>query len=61
MVAIPLPPCDAATLKRRLYDDHAIEVPVFDWHDRQILRVSAQAYNTKEDVDQLLGALPELL
>jgi isopenicillin-N epimerase len=61
MVALPLPACEAAALKRRLYDDYAIEIPVLDWNGRQLIRISIQAYNSQDDVDKLLGALRQLL
>jgi selenocysteine lyase/cysteine desulfurase len=61
MASSPLPPCDAATLRRRLCDEYRIEVPLIEWpallpqggtgNGRQLVRVSIQAYNTVEDVD----------
>lgn len=61
MAALPLPACDAATLKRRLYDEYQIEVPVVDWQGRQLLRVSVQGYNSHRDIEILLEALSKLL
>ena len=62
MVAVRLPDhVDVADLKRRLYDDHRIEVPVYRWNDIPILRVSIQVYNTPDDVDRLATALRTLL
>jgi isopenicillin-N epimerase len=61
MVAFPLPPCDAAALQRRLYDEYPVEVPIIEWNGRQLIRVSVQAYNTQDDVEALLRALKELL
>ncbi|HDQ73669.1 MAG TPA: aminotransferase class V-fold PLP-dependent enzyme [Chloroflexi bacterium] len=57
MVAFFLPPCDGEAVKRRLYDDFGIEIPVTYWRDRQLLRLSVQGYNTREDVEALLAAL----
>ena len=48
-------------LKRRLYDDFGIEIPVMVWHDRPYIRVSAQGYNTRSDMERLVEALGELL
>ena len=48
-------------LKRRLYDEHRIEVPVYRWNGIPILRVSIQVYNTPDDVDHLAAALRALL
>jgi isopenicillin-N epimerase len=57
MVAAPLPGCDAADLQRRLYDEHRVEVPVFDWNGTPLVRPSFQGYNDERDLERLLGAL----
>jgi isopenicillin-N epimerase len=57
----PLPPCDPATLKSRLYEEYKIEIPVIQWQDRQFIRISIQAYNEEKDVDVLMQALARLL
>ncbi len=61
MVAAPIPDCDVEELKRRLYDEYCIEVPVFTWNGLTIVRVSFQGYNTSEDADCLVEALDKLL
>ena len=62
LVAISLPAhVDVGDLKRRLYDEHRIEVPVYRWNDVPILRVSIQVYNTPADVERLATALRALL
>ena len=61
MVTVPLPPCDAQVLKQRLYDEFAVEVPIITWRDHQLVRVSIQGYNTREDVEALLRGLRSLL
>jgi isopenicillin-N epimerase len=61
MVSLPIPPCDADTLERRLYDEFAIEVPIVAWKERHLVRVSVQGYNTQTDVDALVAALKVLL
>lgn len=61
MCAVMLPPCDAVTVKTRLYDDHRVEVPITEWQGRAVLRVSFQAYNTRADADALLDALRQVL
>ena len=61
MAAFPLPPCDAAALQRRLYDEYRVEVPVIEWGGRQLVRVSVQGYNAREDVETLIRALRDLL
>ena len=50
---------DPAALKRRLYDDHRIEVPIFETRHGWVLRVSVQAYNDESDLEALASALGE--
>jgi isopenicillin-N epimerase len=59
--ALPLPPCDLAVLKRRLYDEFKIEIPVINWNDRHFVRISVQGFNTRADVGVLIEALSSLL
>ena len=61
MATIPLLPCDDQELKRRLYDEYRIEVPIMTWNNRQFTRVSIQGYNTAQDTGCLVTALSQLL
>ncbi len=61
MVAAPIPECDLDSLKRRLYDEYRIEVPVSTWNGLNLVRVSFQGYNTNGDAECLLDALTSLL
>ena len=61
MVTIPLPACDAGELKRRLYNEYRVGVPIITWGGREFVRVSVQGYNTREDVEALVRALGEVL
>jgi isopenicillin-N epimerase len=49
---------DGRQLKRRLYEEHRIEVPVVERPYGWTLRVSVQAYNDEADLDALVAALP---
>ncbi len=62
MFTAPLPPCDAETLKKRLYDEYRIEVPLTRGrvNGEPGIRVSLQAYNTREDGQKLMAALEAL-
>jgi isopenicillin-N epimerase len=40
-------------LHDRLYDEHAIEAPVFEWGGRWIIRPSCQIYNVAEQYERL--------
>ncbi len=55
-VSLPQPDPD---LRRRLFDEHRIEIPVM--RDDDLIRISVAAYTTREDVERLLDALPQVL
>lgn len=66
LATIPLPiqnTNEVAELKARLFDQHRIEAPVFTWPDNGPgwCRISAQAYNTIGQYEQLAEALREEL
>jgi isopenicillin-N epimerase len=48
---------DVVTLKSRLYEDFHVEVPLMEWNNDKLIRISVQGYNTHEEVDLLLQAL----
>ena len=56
MVAIPVPPQNPDSLRKRLYEESRIEVPVTAHGDKVFVRVSVQGYNTLEDIEHLLAA-----
>ena len=47
-------------LKDILWNDFKIEVPIFDWRERNFIRVSAHFYNDQKDMDHLIKALKEI-
>jgi isopenicillin-N epimerase len=58
MGTLPLPEgTDTEELKRRLYDDFRVEIPVTRWGDTPCVRISVQGYNTRTDVERLLEAM----
>jgi isopenicillin-N epimerase len=57
MVAVALPPCDAAALRVRLYERHRIEVAATRHRGVPFLRVAFQAYNSEADADALVAAV----
>ena len=62
MAIAPLPRgIDGVELKRRLYDEFRVEVPITGSIDQPYLRVSFQGYNTRDDLESLMAALEELL
>lgn len=60
-VSLLPPDTDLVELKRRLYDEHRIEIPLIEWNEKKLIRLSVQGYNSKSDMDKLLGALKVLL
>jgi len=61
MVAMPIPECDPKEIHQALWERYKIEIPVFQWQDHFIARLSVQGYNSKPQMDYLLDALTELL
>jgi isopenicillin-N epimerase len=48
-------------LQARLLAEHAIEVPVFSFGGRRVVRLSAQLYNVRAHYERLAAALPTIL
>lgn len=61
MRAVELRRGEPQKLWRLLYEDHRIEVPVYEFDGRRILRVSIGPYNDEADVDRLVRALERLV
>jgi len=51
---------DVSLLKKRLYDEFRVEVPLIVWKRQKLIRVSIQGYNTRADVRQLVKGLQRL-
>jgi isopenicillin-N epimerase len=60
MVTLRLPESARPDLQERLYDEHRIEIPVFEHADR-FIRPSFQGYNDAGDLERLRNALGALL
>ena len=56
MVAIPVAPQDPDLLRKRLYEESHIEVPVTSHGNEVFVRVSVQGYNTLQDIERLIAA-----
>lgn len=62
MAVSPLPAdTDLVNLKRKLYDEYRIEIPLIVWQGNKLIRLSVQGYNTKRDMDALLNAMGKLI
>lgn len=53
--------CSPEQVKQQLLDSYSIEIPVYKWSQRNILRVSFQAYNEEADGNSLIEALASIL
>ncbi len=51
----------ASALKRRLYDEYRVEIPVSGWNEKPLIRFSFQGYNTRDDLEALMAALERLV
>ncbi|MBK8783333.1 MAG: aminotransferase class V-fold PLP-dependent enzyme [Anaerolineales bacterium] len=62
MTVSPLPAnTDIIEIKKRLYDEYRVEIPLIDWRGNKLIRLSVQGYNSKRDMDKLLDALKMLI
>jgi isopenicillin-N epimerase len=61
MRSFVLRPGNPGELWRRLWEEHRVEVPVYEWEGERILRVSIGPYNDEGDLDRLVAALRALL
>ena len=52
---------DSAVLEQQLLTRYNLEVPIKQWHGKQLIRVSIQAYNTARETDILIEALAQLV
>jgi isopenicillin-N epimerase len=56
MVVMPVPHRDAEALRRRLFDESRIEIPVTQHAGHTFVRLSVQAYTTADDIERLFAA-----
>jgi isopenicillin-N epimerase len=60
MIAMPVPRIkNPPAFQQRLMELYGIEIPVLNWGDHSIVRVSIQGYNNKAQADLLVRALKE--
>jgi isopenicillin-N epimerase len=61
MVSYPLPNKINKDLKRILWEDYKIEIPIFEWKNMKFIRLSIYAYNDQKDIDSLMNALRSII
>jgi isopenicillin-N epimerase len=52
---------DISEFQAGLLQHYRIEVPCIEWNGQHFIRISVQGYNTREELDTLVGALGEFL
>jgi isopenicillin-N epimerase len=61
LTAFRLPPVDPVALRRGVWEQHRIEVPIVERPEGHLIRVSTHFYNTEAEIDRLAEVLPDLL
>ena len=61
MASIEIKTDDPIKLKNTLINKFSIEVPIFEWRGKSIIRYSFQVYNDQKDADFLVNTLKDLL
>ena len=61
MRALAVRNAEPATLQRRLYEERRVEIPVYEWEDTTLMRVSVGPYNDEADVERLADAVRDTL
>ena len=61
MVSHPLPNNLPSNLKNILWEDHSIEIPIFEWKDEKYIRISIHGYNDRSDIKKLIYVLGKQL
>jgi isopenicillin-N epimerase len=60
MASVEIDVNDSQELKKTLLEKYKIEIPIFQWQDKTLLRFSFNAYNDQSDADILINALEEI-
>ena len=61
MFSIPIRTLQPEKLQRHLFDHYSIEIPVTRQDNRNFIRYSINAFNSREDLDKLYAALQEIM
>ena len=60
MASIELPVKDRLKIKKTLLNNYKIEIPIFQWRGKNMLRFSFNAYNDKKDSNILINAVEDI-
>ena len=61
MISFPLPKSIDGNLKDLLWENHNIEIPIFEWNKKKFIRLSIHIYNDQKDIDSLMNALRSII
>ena len=61
MASMIIPVENHLEIKNILINEYNIEIPIFNWKGKSLLRVSYYLYNQKKDINYLIKALKEIL
>lgn len=57
----PIEPEQVPYFSKKLWDEYKVEVQTTGWGSQTFIRVSVQAYNTRQDIDRLLEVLKQVM
>ncbi len=60
MCSVPINVKDIQSYRNILIEKYKIEIPIFKWRDKSLIRLSFQAYNSQDDVDKLIEAIKDI-
>lgn len=61
MISLPLPAGEVQPLQNSLWQQHRIEIPVFEWQRQRLIRVSCHLYTRPDEIELLCMVLPSFL
>ena len=61
MASVEINVDDPIKIKNALLKNYSIEVPIFEWKGKTLLRYSINVYNDQQDIDLLIYALKDIL
>ena len=61
MASMIIPIENHLEIKNKLINEYNIEIPIFNWKGKNLLRVSYYLYNQEKDINYLIKALKEIL
>ena len=60
MASIQIPVNDSLKMKNELLKKYNIEIPIFEWDGKKMLRFSFNAYNDEGDSNELIDAIKDI-